>query len=279
MKKLLLLVLLLALMVAIQRPMVESMATKAATERVGFIANPYVMRFMAVDHKETVAAMLALKSLLYYGQIVELQRTKAVTADFSGLNQLLTTAVRLDPYNTDLYYFPQAILAWDLHYTKRVVQLLDYGMGYRTWDYMLPFWAGFDSAHFLHDYPAAARYYKKAGDISQADVFKRLTARYLFQADQTSFAIVYLRTMIKSATSSAMRNAYKTRLVALEGGQKIEQAVQRYKKREGVLPVAVETLLHSGDLAELPVEPFGGVYHLDTNGRVYSTSQFMNRIK
>src|ERR1035437_4961022 len=51
-------------------------------------------------------------------------------------------------------------------------------MKYRTWDWQLPFFAGFNSAFFLKDYAAAARYYQRAGELSGSDLSRLLAGRY-----------------------------------------------------------------------------------------------------
>lgn len=277
MKNLLLLLFLIGLLAAIQFPFTAYMAKKLLVERVGVVADPYFMRVAAADHKETVAALLTIKSFLYYGQIVEAQKHDVMTVDFSGLDQLLHTAARLDPYNVDIYYFPQAILAWEPGFTESVIDLLDYGMQYRTKDFLLPYYAGFDSVHFLQDYEAAAKYYKKAGEISGEAFFHRLTARYLFESNQTLLAIAYLQSMLKGATNPVVRKAYELRLAALEAIATIERAIKHYKEREGESPVTIEQLLQSGDLTSLPVDPFGGVFSLDANGLPISSTKLFNR--
>ncbi len=277
MKNFILLLILIGLLTAIQFPFTKYMASKSMFTRVGFVADPALMRIAAADHKETVAALLTIKGFLYYGQLVEEKLHTSKAVDYTGLNRLLHTASRLDPYNFDIYYFPQAILAWEPGYAKSVVDLLDYGMKYRTSDYMLPFYAGFDSANFLHDYEAAAKYYKKAGEISGEAFFNRLTARYLFESNQTSLAIAYLQAMLKGATNPLVRTAYEVRLATLEQVLSIERAVDHYTEREGKLPVTIEQLVESGDLAAVPIDPFGGVFFLDSDGRPTSTTKLFNR--
>jgi hypothetical protein len=54
----------------------------------------------------------------------------------------------------------------------------------------------------------------------------------------------------------------------------LEAAVQRYKNRVGRGPETFDELIQAGDLATLPVEPFGGAYRLDAKqGMVVSTTR------
>jgi hypothetical protein len=59
----------------------------------------------------------------------------------------------------------------------------------------------------------------------------------------------------------------------------LEEAVQRYMARMGQRPQTFEALIQTGDLAALPVEPFGGAYRLDAErGTVVSTTH-PNRLR
>jgi len=279
-KRFLLAFLLVLSLWTIQVSLERVLAMKPAAEKVGFVANPYVMRFISADHKETIAALLAIKSLIYYGTLVEEQRrNNKIPVDYDGLFQLLFTATRLDPYNTDTYYFSQSILAWKSGFARQVVRLLDYGMGFRTWDWMLPFWAGFDSVNFFKNYHAAAEYYAKAGELSNANIFSRLSARYLYESNQTSHAIAYLETMIKGARKPSIRKTLELRLLAFKQVEKIEKAINSFKIHEKKSPANLDELIRLKYLKTLPTDPYGGEFYLDENGKPRTTSAFSNVIK
>jgi hypothetical protein len=53
----------------------------------------------------------------------------------------------------------------------------------------------------------------------------------------------------------------------------LEEAIQAYTVRVGRGPETFNALIQAGDLATVPVEPFGGVYRLDSErGTVTSTT-------
>src|SRR5690242_9398050 len=111
------------------------------------------MQVVSADQKQVVGEGLTLDVLIYFGGLVEKQRLGKldVPADYPAMSRLLHAAVKLDPYNMDPYYFAQAILVWDVNQVKLANNLLDYGMKYRSWDWYLPFFAGFNNAYFLKD--------------------------------------------------------------------------------------------------------------------------------
>ncbi len=61
-----------------------------------------------------------------------------------------------------------AIIVWGAGLVSATNELPEYGMRYRTWDYYLPFFAGFNYAYFLKDYENAARCYKRVGELTGA---------------------------------------------------------------------------------------------------------------
>lgn len=275
MKRLLLFVALLGMFAVLQIPMNAHMAEKPVAEKVGFIANPQLMRLTSADHKQAVSALLSFKSLNYYGVLVDQTRKQnQIPVDYDGLYRLLTAATRLDPYNQDPYYFAQSVLVWEVGAIDEVIQLLEYGINYRDWDWSLPFWAGFNSAKFLQDFDSASKYFQQAAKVSGEAFFSRLASRYLFESGQTGYAITYLEAMIKEARKPAIRKSFELRLVSLKNIQILEKAIASYSQRKGKQPSSLEEMVAAGELERLPVDPFGGKYFLDETGKPRSTKTY-----
>ncbi len=159
-------------------PFSQYMASKPIVEKLGYVPTVAVVKAVSADQKELVGALLVMKVLMYYGGLVDKQQNQvAIPPDYPAMSRMIHGAVQLDPYNMDAYYFAQAILVWDVGQVEIADKLLDYGMRYRTWDWYLPFFAGFNHAYFLKDYAGAARYYKRAGELSGSDLFKSLAGQ------------------------------------------------------------------------------------------------------
>ncbi len=174
----------------------------------------------------------------------------------------------------DGYYFGQAILVWDAGQYQLAADLLEYGMHYRTWDWQLPFFAGFDYAYFLKDKEKAAKMYMRAGELSGETLFKSLAGRYLQEAGDTQMAIDYLRALEKGARKPAVKKVLNTRILAFEGVRAIEKARDRYIADHGRPPADIDALIKSGYLPSMPIDPYGGRFYLDENHQVRTTSKF-----
>uniref|UniRef100_C6E5T5 Tetratricopeptide repeat protein n=1 Tax=Geobacter sp. (strain M21) TaxID=443144 RepID=C6E5T5_GEOSM len=258
-------------------PFAAYLREKPVEEKLGYVPSVKVMKSLGVDQKELAGASLVFKVLMYYGTVMgEVPKGTILNepGDLQGMSRLLHAAVQLDPYNMDAYYFAQGILTWDAHQYQVANNLLDYGMKYRNWDWFLPFFAGFNSAYFLKDYEKAAQYYDLAGELSGEPLYKSLASRYMQESGQTELAIAYLGGMVKSAKNDAMKKSYQLRLQAFQEVSRIEKARDRYKADKGKIPASVEQLVQSGYLESVPVDPYGGSFYLEADGKVATTSKF-----
>ena len=256
-------------------PFTAYLKNKPFVEKLGYVPSVIALKAVAADHKELVAATLVLKVLMYFGGLVEKSDNQLATPpDYPSMSRLLHGAVKLDPYNMDAYYFSQGFLTWDVKQFKLANDLLDYGMKYRTWDWYLPFFAGFNSAYFLHDYKKAAEYYKRAGELSGSDLHKSLAGRYLQESGQTDLAIIYLSAIAKGERNPAMKKNYQLRLNAFKEVRRIELARDHYRELHGTFPTSIDQLLASGLLSPPPRDPYGGQFYIEQDGNVKTTSKF-----
>lgn len=267
---------LLVCYVALIMPFTGYMSRKPFVEKLGHLPKAELLLLVSGDQKQLVGEALILDVLTYFGGLTEKDKAKLeVPPDYQAMSRLLHASVKLDPYNMDAYYFAQSILVWDVGQIQVANNLLEYGMKYRTWDWSLPFFAGFNYAYFLKDYPRAARCYMQAGKLSGDSLFINLAGRYLNEAGENDLAIAYLTSMIKGAKNEAVRTSLTLRLKALEAMRSIEGARDAYRSVTGTPPMSVEALVHSGYLREIPQDPYGGRFYLEPGGKVKTTSNFV----
>ncbi len=256
-------------------PFTTYLHNKPFVEKLGYVPSVTALRIVAADHKELTAASLVLKVLMYFGGLIEKSENQfTVPPDYMSMSRLLHGAVKLDPYNMDAYYFAQGFLTWDVKQFKLANDLLDYGMKYRSWDWQLPFFAGFNSAFFLKDYTAAARYYQRAGELSGPDLSKLLAGRYMQESGQTELAISYLSAMVKGEHNPALKKSCQLRLTAFRETRRIEVARDRFRELRGVMPSTVDQLVSGGLLSPPPRDPYGGQFYLEADGKVATTSKY-----
>ena len=94
------------------------MHNKPFVEKLGYVPQAEVLKFVTADQKMFVADSLVMKTLFYFGSLVEKSTAKFILPpDYFSIYKTIETAVKLDPYNMDAYYFAQAVMVWD---AKRV---------------------------------------------------------------------------------------------------------------------------------------------------------------
>ena len=233
-----------------------------------------VLKAISLDQRMIVGQFKVAKVVTYYGGRSPEVSQKFGRDDYFLMFRNLDAAIRLDPYNIDAYYFAQAALTWEVKEYAAANALLEFGMKYRTWDYLLPFFAAFNYSYFLKDHANAAVCYRRAAEISGSDLFMRLASRSYYESGRTEDAIAYLKVLISSSKNEALKQMLVKRLKALTGVRIIEEARDLYRNRFGSPPQSVEQLKGSGVLRRLPVDPYGGAFFIDAEGQVRSTSSF-----
>lgn len=265
----------LVLYCAVIGPFTGYMKTKPFEEKLGYVPHANVIRYLSGDQQLFIASTLVTKVLFYFGGVSDKAANKlSAPPDYRSMNEVLVTSLKLDPYNMDAYYFSQAVFVWDVGRVKEANAILEYGMRHRTWDWYLPFFAGFNNAYFLKDYEKAAYYYKRAGELSGVELHMSLAGRYMYESGRTTLAIAYLKMILRGAKNEAVKRDLGIRLKAFEGVHGIEIARDRFRRDTGRLPSSPDELVTGGYLAAMPVDPYGGRFYLEADGKVASTSKF-----
>jgi len=257
----------------------ETIKNKSTLQKLGYTPSGRLYKAAVGEYSWFLGDYLSFKSIIYYGgKIDAVLSGRFAELEYYNLYKTVEASVLLNPYNEDIYYFAQASFTWDIGRVTEVNRILEYVSKYRTWDYQLLFFLGFNHAYFLKNYKKAAIYYKKAAELSKSYLFANLAARYLYEGGETDLAIGYLKAMIQTTRKEDIRRQYEIRLKALEAIKKIELAVNKYKSLYGTNPT-IDSLIVSGLLNEIPQDPYGGKFYIDENGKVRTTSKlaFLNR--
>ncbi len=268
-------ILLLISYLAVVIPFTAYLKNRPIAVKLGYMPEARIIKPVVGDQRYLIAELYVLKVLFYYGSLVEKNQNRLVIPpEYYNMYKTLESAVVLDPYNMDAYYFAEAAFTWEVGHAKDVNSMLKYGMKYRTWDYLLPYYGGFNAAYFLHDYKTAALYMKRAAEMSGNPLFTTLTARYFYEAGENELGILFLDTMTKDAKDEKIKKVYKLREKALLAAQYLENAVTKFKKARRRSPRDLNELVVSGIIPKLPQDPYGGSFYLDSAGKIRSTSKF-----
>lgn len=256
-------------------PFTSYLKNRPVLLKLGHVPDGKVLRTVAGDQRYLLSEIYIIRVLFYFGELFGVNRTSGtITPEYFNMYRTLENAVILDPYNIDAYYFSQAAFTWELGRVREVNSMLRHGMKYRSWDYQLPFFIGFNSAYFLKDYRTAAEYMKKAAELSENPLFTTLAARYFYEAEESDLGVLFLDTMAKGTRDTNLKKVYELRRDALQAVKNLLSATDRFRAKHGRLPVHLEELVSSGLIRRIPDDPYGGIFYLDRDGKIRTTSKF-----
>lgn len=267
--------LVLALAVAAYLTLLPKAVVEVPRHEQCFTLPPQVLRIVTLQFKEVVADVSFLNALTFLGGTRTQPDThRYLPEQYAWLHSTLKNSVTLDAYFLDPYLLMNSALIWDRYKLEDVNGLIAKGSDTRTWDHQLPFFVGFNYYYFLNNSDKSFMYLREASKREGGNPFyDSLASRVAFKANKTEVAISYLEEQISQAKLVGREKIVESlirRLEVLKGIRQIEVALESYRKLFGKLPATIVELKSIGLLAAIPVEPFGGSYYIDSEGRVRS---------
>ncbi len=248
--------------------------------KLGYVPKGKVYKAVAGEFRWFLGEYYTFRSITYFGTKVKgVLEGRSEDIEYYNLYKTIETAVILNPYHEDAYYFAQAVFTWGLGRVREVNRILEYVFKYRYWDFQIPFFLGFNYGYFLKNYEKAAEYFKIAAELSGVPFYATLSARYFYESGRTKFGIMFLGGIIKQTRNESIRRLYEKRLKALKAIYFLEQAVEEFKSKFGRVPEDINDLLKSGIVDHIPEDPYGGSFYLDEDGKVRTTSKMTDAHK
>jgi len=230
-----------------------------------------ILQMMSLGTQELTATLIFYNAQFYFG---EKYAWRQEAPEYQRLFAALDKATDLDPYNMDCYYFAQGLFSDIKPAIPLLNRLLEKGMRHRKQDWYLPFFISANYYFQLNDPIKAAEYLQHAAALNPDNaIFASLSARMLYQGNQTVTAITYLEGFINETKNPAVRKKLLLRLHTLRAIHLLENAIVAYTKDKGKPPDMLDDLISAGFLNKIPADPYGGTFLLDETGRVHTTSK------
>jgi hypothetical protein len=259
----------------LQRAVTESKMLPAAPESGIVIPTP-VLAITSLEFKGFVSDLLFIKALIFQGSTYERkEEPRMKPEEWQWLNRVLIASTDLDPYFSDPYFLANAHMTWEAGMVRETNELLEKGTQYRDWDWVLPFFSGFNNFFFLHDDAKAAELLMTASQRpGPSEQLLSLAARLAFKGKKTENAILFLEAIAKKTDDERQKKDYETRIRALRTRLFLERSVTAYKARFGRPPVSLQKLVETGVVKEIPQDPYGGKFFIDPVGEITGTSDY-----
>ena len=243
-------------------------------EERSFLLPAPLLKIAALEFRGLASDMLFMDSMVFIGGTQQRkERPRVKEWEWRWWGKMLDTATDLDPYFFDPYFYANAFLPWDAGKAEDANRLLAKGSRYRDWDWMLPFFLGFNNFYFLQNDAVAAEFFMEASRRPGGDpMLASIASRLAFKEKRTETAIYFLEDITNKSDDVTVKKRFETRIQALRSILVLEKAVKVYKQQFGKVPASVEDLVSRSILSRLPQDPYGGNYYITKEGGVKSST-------
>jgi hypothetical protein len=233
-----------------------------------------LLKIAVLEFRGLASDIFFLDSMIFIGGTqARTEVPKVKDREWRWWTKTLDAATDLDPYFFDPYYYANAFLSWDAGQPEEANRILKKGSQYRDWDWMLPFYVGFNDFFFLHDDKEAAGFMMEASRRPGGNpIFASIAARLAYKENRTETAIYFLEETVKNTKDVNIKKRFDLRIRGLQSIAYLENAVNRYKKIFGKAPSAIDDLVRKRILDRIPDDPYGGRYFITREGTVRSTA-------
>lgn len=154
--------------------------------------------------------------------------------------------------------------------------LLEKGMAAMPNEFRFPMYLSYNQLHLQGDVAGAAQTLRRGARAPGAPPFMaQLATRLLAQTNAFDAARSFAHELEDSSPDPEVREFFRKRKLEIERDEtitRLQAAVDAFHERNGRWPTSLEQLVAEQALMAVPPEPLGGVYYLDAEGRVQSTS-------
>ena len=236
-----------------------------------------VTSLVSLDFKGIVSDFLFLKVSTYLGdKVIKKESLDKNQAAF--IYQAADIITDLDPWFWDAYLMADMVLAWDFKRIDLANKLLLKAKKYRTWDFKIPYYLGFNYFYFLHDNENGSKYLMEASKLPGSPKYlPALATRLSVYQNNYGPAIVFLTDLLKSTHASSSVITLQKRLKTLIILENLEKLVDKYEKLNKSLPTDLFDLVKKGFIDRIPDDPYGGKFILLPNKRVFTTSKMIDK--
>lgn len=214
-------------------------------------------RFLAAN----IAAVRALWVDNFKMQRDEFKILAKVQEDVSWLN----------PGHEDNYYIATAVLPWNGE-VDAAQRILARATKARRFDYQPAFYYAFNLLHFKGDAVGASSWMREAAEYLPEGQnrlhMQNLAAIWLDKAGDLDLAIRVVDAMSKQSSRRDFRQYLELRVTRLRMLREMRVAAASYQQRFGRPVTALQDLVTSGMVKEIPQVPFGFGFAIDKQGQV-----------
>ncbi len=255
---------------------IHSRYSTESLTRLGEIPTP-LLKLSVLEFKGAAADLLQLKTITWFGMKL-IKHQNLNPAEWKQAYKIINNITELDPKFWDPYLFAEMMFTWQAGMIDEANSLLEKAAKALPNDFRPLYFLGFNEFYFRKNAAKAAPYLREAAAKPHAPSFlKGLAARFSLYGNQTLAGIIFLKGLIKQTNDDVTRKYLTKSLETLKLIYKLENAVEKYKKLFNRPPANLNDLITAGIIKKIPQDPFGGRFIITDNGRVYTTSNLLEK--
>ncbi|ALA60161.1 hypothetical protein [Nitrospira moscoviensis] len=221
--------------------------------------------------------------LLWLQLLQVLGKKKNTTDEYEWMYHALDVITTLDPQYDYAFYVGGVVLTSLANRTDLSNQLLEKGYRANPDEWSLPFLLGYNHYFILEDAAKGAEYMSAAAKLPGGPAYlPGLASRMYAEANNPDVALQLLRALWLQTSDPDMREVLEKRakeIIIERDIRNLEAARDAFLRKRGHFPSALSDLIMSGEIAQLPEEPFGGNYTFDPFTGNISSSTHPKRLK
>ncbi|MBI4001974.1 MAG: hypothetical protein HY348_09335 [Nitrospira defluvii] len=251
--------------------------TVARAEQLAYLPKGEYLRLAALGYRQVVADLIWLQAVQHIGAKRDTQ------LGYRWTYHAVDVLTDLDPTFVAPYQATGIFLGVLVGRHEEGLAILSKGIRRNPTIWQLPFLAGYISYYELCNPVAGAQYLQIAAQVSGAPAYlSRLAARMTVESGDPTAALEFLDRFSRTVTDERVREALMQRMKEIVQEKDLhflEDSIRRYQAKYGRAPVKLEDLMLHGVVQQLPVDPLGGQYQIDSLTGAVSSSSKRERLR
>ena len=244
---------------------------QANAYEVLYLPSGKALQFTSFGYKVLLSNLLWFNTISYFGKHYAKDR------DYRWLGHMCDLVTNLDPRKDFAYDFCSTILSWEANAPDKSFVLLTRAIENFPTNWRFYYLRGFTSMYFLKNEEAAREDFIRASKLPAAHpIVARLAAKKIALSGGLEEALIFLHEMLRDAKNQFQQQALTERYREVRyelDFQNLAKALDIYRQKTGREALQLEDLIKEKIVKNLPLDPFGGAYYLDSkSGEVRSTS-------
>jgi hypothetical protein len=225
-----------------------------------------------------------LSSDMLWLRLLQVIGNKRNTEDeYEWIYHALDVITTLDPQYAYAYYVGGNVLGGLAKRPDLSNRLLEKGAGENQEVWFIPFLLGYNHYFLLDDPVQGAEFMMRAASLPDRPAYlPGLATRMAAEAGNPETALVFLEARLRETEDPRLREEFLNRMkeVMIERDiQLLERAVESFRTTHRAFPQTLSALVVQRVLRQLPLEPFGGEYRLNSQTGAVSSSTHPSRLR